>query len=471
LNQLARKQKQFNYVQIIDIADKGKSIGRCSDGQIVLVEKAVPGDELDAISIRKRKGMLHCVPLRYHKHSPDRVDPFCAHFGTCGGCKWQHLNYTAQLKYKEKGVRDALQRLAGIENPHMLPILEAEQTRYYRNKLEFTFSNKRWLTQEEIDSGASFDHRDGVGFHYPGAFDKVVDIQTCFLQPDPSNDIRNAVREFAFKNQLEFQDIRERKGLLRNLILRTNQAGEVMLILVFLHDDADSRGRLVDYLLSRFPEIISCYYCINGKANDSIADQEVIHIFGKLFLDENLENVRFQIGPKSFFQTNTSQAIKLYQTARNFADLKGDDVLYDLYSGLGSIALFLAKNCGNVVGIEEVEPAVEDARRNAVLNQISNAQFVVGDVRQVLHPDFPIKYGSPDVLITDPPRAGMHPDVIQSILRLMPPKIVYVSCNPSTQARDIKLLMDQYLFVQSRAVDMFPHTSHIENVALLEKKN
>ncbi len=462
------KKKVIPGVEISGIADKGMAVGRDAEGQVIFVEGAVPGDVLDVLAYRKRKGVLFAVPHHFQRYSPDRREPFCAHFDQCGGCKWQHLAYEAQLQHKQRVVEDALQRIAKVEVGEWLPILGSEDTTYYRNKLEFSFSSKRWLTPAEIESGIS-NAADVLGFHAPGAYDKIVDIQHCWLQPDPSNDLRNAARELAKQQQLAFFDARLKEGFLRNMIVRTSSLGEVMLIVSFFEDDQDRITTYLDALLARFPELTTVIYCINSKANDSMYDLEMRTYYGKGFIEEKLRHVRFRIGPKSFFQTNPRQSELLYETAAEFAGLQGDENVYDLYTGIGSIALFVAGRCRQVVGIEEVEAAIEDARENAKLNGIGNADFYAGDVRDILTAGFAVRHGRPDVLITDPPRAGMHPKVVEMLLQLEAPRLVYVSCNPATQARDLQLLGAKYAVRRVRPVDMFPHTHHVESVALLEK--
>ena len=467
---MGRRNKVFTNVEIIDIADKGMAVGRKPDGEIVLVKDVVPGDVVDVLTLRKKKGLYQCVPQKIQSYSPDRIEPFCKHFGSCGGCKWQHLEYQAQLSYKYKQVHDALVRIAGIPEPHLEPILAATATRHFRNKLEFTFSDSRWLTQAEIDSNVEFEHRNALGFHAAGSFARVVDLDHCHLMAEPVNEIRNFIRTYALENGLEFQNIRQRTGLLRNVILRNTLSGAWMLILICARDDRNEIEILLEKLTKQYSEITSVFYGINTKANDSIYDIPLVHFSGVDHLEESLGEVKFRIGPKSFFQTNPRQAKQLYDIAKQYAALTENDILYDLYTGIGSIALYLAKDCKSVVGIEEVEPAIQDAKLNAQLNGITNAHFYAGRVRDILNESLLVKHGKPDVLITDPPRAGMHRDAIEFLLNLRPPKIVYVSCNPSTQARDIKMLAESYAFVQGRPVDMFPHTSHIENVVLLKLK-
>jgi 23S rRNA (uracil1939-C5)-methyltransferase len=464
------KKRILPDITITGIADKGKSVGRDAEGRVIFVDKVVPGDVADVLVYKKKKGFFLGVPQEIKQYSPDRVEPFCKHFEKCGGCKWQHLDYEAQTRHKQLTVDNAMRRIGKIEIGEVLPFMKAPQTQYYRNKLEFSFSNKRWLTREEIDSDVS-NLQDVLGFHSPGSFDKIIDIEHCWLQPDPSNKIRNKTREIAKAQGLSFYDSRENKGFLRNMVVRITSLGEVLLIMAF-HQGEDEKIRpFLDALLEALPEVTALFYCINPKPNDFLLDLEMRHYFGKTFVEEQLKHVRFKIGPKSFFQTNTKQAEALYQVAADFAGLSGQENVYDLYTGIGSIALFVAKDCRQVVGIEEVAPAIEDARENARLNGIENAVFYAGDVKDILTEEFAQQHGRPDVLITDPPRAGMHPKVVSMLLQLRAPKIVYVSCNPATQARDLELLSEKYEVLKSQAVDMFPHTHHVENVALLKLKS
>ncbi len=468
---MARKFKKriVPEVEITGIADRGKSVGRDSQGRVIFVDKVVPGDIVDVLVYKKKKGSFIGIPQEFRHYSKDRIEPFCEHFGKCGGCKWQHLDYQAQVKHKQRTVDNAMQRIGKVNIGEVLPFLAAPQTQYYRNKLEFSFSNKRWLTREEIDSDIS-NLQDVLGFHSPGSFDKIVDIQHCWLQPDPSNKIRNKAREIAQSQGLSFFDARSNKGFLRNMVVRISSLEEILLIMAFNAGEEDKIKPYLDALLEAIPEITSLFYCINPKPNDFLLDLEMHHYFGKNHIEEKLKHVRFKIGPKSFFQTNTQQAENLYQITADFAGLSGSENVYDLYTGIGSIALFMAKDCKQIVGIEEVAPAIDDARENAKLNGIDNAIFYAGDVKDILTDNFAQQHGKPDVLITDPPRAGMHPKVVEMLLQLAAPKMVYVSCNPATQARDLNLLSGQYEILKTQAVDMFPHTHHVENVALLKLK-
>jgi len=465
---MGRRKKTLKNVTITGIADKGKGVGRTEDGRVVFVEEVAPGDLVDVLVLRKKKSVMQGIPLEYHQYSADRVEPFCEHFHVCGGCKWQHLNYEKQLEHKEKVVRDALQRIGKIEVQDFQPILGAADTTFYRNKMEFAFSNKRWLTKEEIETNAELDRDHALGFHRPGQFDKIVDIEKCWLQPDPSNEIRNTVKAIAMEQGLSFFDNREKEGFLRSLLLRITDIGEIMVLVSFGEDDEAKRVTFLDAILQRFPQITTLVYCINTKVNDYLMDLEMVTYHGKGYIEEQLGHVRFKIGPKSFFQTNTRQGKNLYDIAVEFAGLKGNENVYDLYTGVGSIALYMAQNCRQVVGIEEIEAAIVDAHENAKLNDIDNTVFYAGDVKDILTQEFVDKYGKPDVLLTDPPRAGMHQAVVDMLLQLESPRIVYVSCNPATQARDLHLLAAKYDVLKARPVDMFPHTHHIENVALLE---
>ncbi len=465
----SRRKKIVPNVKFTGIADKGKSVGRDEEGRVIFVDDVAPGDIADVLVLRKKKGFLMGVAKEIHHYSEDRVEPFCEHFGVCGGCKWQHISYEAQMRHKQQVVEDALRRIAKVEIGEIQPILGAKDTRYYRNKLEFTFSNKRWLSTEELNSDIS-NVEDVVGFHRPGAFDKVVDIKHCWLQPEPSNTIRDTVKAIAIEQGLTFYDAREQHGYLRQIMLRITSLGEVLVLLSFHKDDPKRMHPFMDEILKRIPEITTMTYCINTKLNDFLYDLDMLTYSGKGYVEEELGEVRFKIGPKSFFQTNTQQAVALYDTVVEFADLKGDENVYDLYTGIGSIGLYVANHCRQVVGIEEIAAAIEDAHENAKLNDIENAVFYAGDVKDILTHEFAEKHGKPDLLITDPPRAGMHAKVVEMLLELAAPRMVYVSCNPATQARDLQLLSEKYEVKKIRPVDMFPHTHHIESVALLELK-
>lgn len=456
-------------VTITDIAAEGNALARVGN-LVVFVPMLVPGDVVDIKVTRKRKRYLEGKVVKFHEYSPDRIAPECSHFGICGGCRWQHLPYGQQLLYKEKQVADSLSRIGKVTLPPLSPIIGSGNVYFYRNKLEFTFSDRRWLTPEELASGEPLEKENALGFHIPGLFDKVLDITKCHLQPDPSNEIRNAVRDYAFQNRLEYFDLREQKGFLRNLIVRNTSTGQVMVILVLFREDKAAREGLLTFLAGNFPSITSLFYIINSKKNDSLGDQLPVLFSGDDHITEEMDGLQFRIGPKSFYQTNTHQAGILYSTARKFAGLTGRETVYDLYTGTGTIACYTAGMAKKVIGIEYVEEAVQDARKNADLNGIKNTTFVAGDMKDILNRSFMEEHGRPDVIITDPPRAGMHEDVVSTILEAAPSRIVYVSCNAATQARDIQLMSEQYDVLAVQPVDMFPHTHHVENVVLLVRK-
>ena len=467
---MARRRKQLPLMEnvlITDVAAEGKAIGKV-DGMAVFVPFAVPGDVVDIQLTRKKKSFAEGRIVRFKQYSENRAVPFCEHFGVCGGCKWQHLPYKEQLKYKHNQVKDNLERIGKVVLPDFAPILGAPQDKFYRNKLEFTFSNKRWLTEEEISSDKEFSQMNALGFHIPGMFDKVLDINKCWLMDDLANKIRNSIRKFCLENDYSFFDLRNQNGLMRNLIIRNTSAGEWMVIVVFYENDNKKREKLMRFIETEFPQITSLLYIINQKANDTFTDQEVITWSGMDHIFEEMEGLRFKIGPKSFYQTNSEQAYHLYEIAREFAQLSGNELVYDLYTGTGTIANFIARDAKKVVGIEYVEEAIEDAKINSEINGIDNTLFYAGDMKDVLNADFINEHGRPDVVITDPPRAGMHDDVINAILFAEPKKVVYVSCNPATQARDLSLLDAKYRVTRVKPVDMFPHTHHVENVVLLE---
>ncbi len=457
-------------VLITDIGAEGNALARI-DNLVVFVPMVIPGDIVDIRVVKKKKKYLEGKVIKIHEYSDLRVQPRCKHFGTCGGCKWQHLPYNLQLKYKEKQVRDSLIRIGKIELPVINPIIGSSEIFHYRNKLEYTFSDKRWLTAEEIASDNEYKKENALGFHIPGLFDKVLDIEECHLQPEPSNSIKNAVREYAIRTNLQFFDLREQRGFLRNLVIRNSLDGKVMVIAVFFIEDVEKREGLLDFLFSSFPQITSLLYVINSKKNDSLNDQIPVLYKGEEYLVEEMNGLSFRIGPKSFYQTNTRQALTLYRITKEFAGLTGKEIVYDLYTGTGTIANYIADSAAEVIGIEYVEEAVRDAIVNSGLNKISNTKFFAGDLKDILTLEFMELNGRPDVIITDPPRAGMHEDVIKAILLAAPGKIVYVSCNPATQARDILLLSVDYLVSDVQPVDMFPHTHHVENVVLLKRKN
>lgn len=471
---MARKKKQLpliENVEIIDIAAEGKAIAKIDD-LVVFVPYVIPGDVVDLQITRKKNKYAEGKVVRFVSKSPNRVEAFCEHFGICGGCKWQVLPYSEQLKFKQKQVTDNLTRIGKIELPEITPILGSEKTEFYRNKLEFTFSNKKWLTLEQLNEGVSFDemNMNALGFHIPGCFDKVLDIHKCWLQDDISNQIRNFIKSYCFDKGYTFFDLRNRGGLMRNIIVRTSTTGELMLIVIFYDDEKKQREDLLNAIANQFPQITSLLYVINQKANDTIGDQEVLTWKGNDAIYEEMEGLKFKIGPKSFYQTNSEQAYNLYKVARDFAQLTGDELVYDLYTGTGTIANFVARQARQVVGIEYVEDAIIDARVNSEYNGIENTLFYAGDMKDILTQDFINQHGRPDVIITDPPRAGMHDDVINVILFAAPERIVYVSCNPATQARDLALMDEKYKVTKVQPVDMFPHTHHVENVVLLEKR-
>lgn len=469
---MARKKKELpliENVEIIDVAAEGKAIAKVDD-LVVFIPYVVPGDVIDLQITRKKNKYAEGKPVRFISYSPNRTEAFCEHFGICGGCKWQVLPYAEQLKYKQKQVEDNLTRIGKIELPDIHHILGSEKTQFYRNKLEFTFSNKKWLTLEQINSGESFDNMNALGFHIPGMFDKVLDIDKCWLQDDISNQIRNFIRQYCYDKNYTFFDLRNRGGLMRNLIVRTSTTGELMVIVVFYDDEKEQQEDLLTAVATQFPQITSLLYIVNQKANDTITDQDVLVWKGNDCIYEEMEGLKFKIGPKSFYQTNSEQAYNLYKIARDFANLSGDELVYDLYTGTGTIANFVASKAKKVVGIEYVEDAILDARVNSQINKIDNTLFYAGDMKDILTQDFINEHGRPDVIITDPPRAGMHDDVIKTILFAEPDRIVYVSCNPATQARDLSLLDEKYKVERVQPVDMFPHTHHVENVVLLVKK-
>ncbi|MFO7868888.1 MAG: 23S rRNA (uracil(1939)-C(5))-methyltransferase RlmD [Bacteroidales bacterium] len=468
---MSRRKKLPEYQEIVieDIAAEGKAIAKIND-LIVFVAGVVPGDVVDIQITKKRKRFQEGKVTHIHTYSSVRETPFCTHFGICGGCKWQNLPYSEQLRYKEKQVSDQLTRIGHITPENIQPILGSAHTTYYRNKLEYTFSNKRWKTKEEIEKNEIITDNNALGFHVPRLFDKIVHIDHCFLQESPSNAIRNFIYETAEKHNFTFFDIRNHHGLLRNVIIRNTTLGEVMVIIVFFENNPEKHTILLDAVSKEFPQLTSLLYIINQKKNDTIQDQEVLIYAGKDYITEEMEGLQFKIGPKSFYQTNSLQAYELYKIARNFARLTGNELVYDLYTGTGTIANFIANHAKQVIGIEYVPEAIEDARKNATINNIDNTIFFAGDMKDVLHDHFLASHGNPDVIITDPPRAGMHKDVVDTIARCAPQRIVYISCNPATQARDIALL-DSYTVTKSQAVDMFPHTHHVENVVVLEKKH
>ena len=464
---IPQEKKFISDIAVIDIAEEGKGVGK-TDELVLFIDKAIPGDVVDVELIKKKKNFAEAKVAALKKASEYRIDPFCEHFGVCGGCKWQHMDYNGQLKFKQQTVDNVLARIGKVDTSIMEPILGSGETEYYRNKLEYTFSNKRWLTS--VDDANEGLEMNALGFHVPGRFDKILDIDHCYLQQDPSNAIRNHIRAFAIKHQISFYDLREHAGALRNLIIRTASTGELMVIVVFAYPEEGQVDLLMNDINSSFPDIDSLLYIINQKKNDTIFDQD-IHIFkGRDFIYEEMEGLKYKIGPKSFYQTNSLQAYELYKITREFAGLTGDELVYDLYTGAGTIANFVAKTAREVIGVEYVPTAIEDAKINSAINQIGNTKFYAGDMKDVLTADFIAEHGKPDVVITDPPRAGMHGDVVQRLLEMEADKIVYVSCNAATQARDLALLNEKYTVDRIKPVDMFPHTQHVENVVLLKLK-
>ena len=472
---MARKKKELpllEKVTITDVAAEGKAVAKVNE-LVIFVPYVVPGDVVDLQVKRKKNHYAEAVAVKFHEKSPLRTEPFCSHFGVCGGCKWQCLSYEEQLKYKQKQVFDNLTRIGKVELPEFRPILGSEKTRFYRNKLEFTFSNKRWLTEEEVKQDVKYEQMNAVGFHIPGAFDKVLAIDKCWLQDDISNQIRNAVRDYAYAHNFPFFDLRTQEGLLRNIMIRTSSTGELMVVLQCKVTDDEGRRKMeeiLQFMADSFPQITSLMYVINNKCNDTIGDLDVEVFKGNDHIFEEMEGLRFKVGPKSFYQTNSEQAYNLYKVAREFAGLTGNELVYDLYTGTGTIANFVARQARKVVGIEYVPEAIEDAKVNSALNGIDNTLFYAGDMKDILTNDFIAEHGRPDVIITDPPRAGMHNDVIDVILAAEPKRIVYVSCNPATQARDLQLLDGKYKVTAVQPVDMFPHTHHVENVVQLERR-
>jgi 23S rRNA (uracil1939-C5)-methyltransferase len=467
-----RKKKNIVLEEVLveNYAAEGKSLAR-QEGKVIFIENVVPGDVVNIRLSKNKKDWAEGYPIQFKSYSKERVEPFCQHFGVCGGCQWQMLPYQKQLQYKQQQVIDNLTRIGKIKLPQPLPIVGSVQDKFYRNKLEYTFSTKEYIPDQSFDkTDREKSFRDVLGFHAKGFFDKVVNIQKCWLQPEPNNEIRNALREFALKKKLSFYDYREHQGLLRNLQLRICTTGEVMVNVVFGEDNLEKRNEVLDFLKQQFPQITTLLYTINLKKNDSLNDLEPVTYAGKGYVIERLEDFQFKIGPKSFFQTNTKQAEKLYQITRGFAEINGSQILYDLYCGTGSIGIFCSKGARKIIGVEAIAEAISDARENARLNNIQHAEFYAGDVIDICNDDFFSQHGKPDVIITDPPRAGMHEKLVRKILEIEAPTVVYVSCNPATQARDLSLLDEKYGVTKWQPVDMFPHTHHIENVVQLKRK-
>ncbi len=464
------KRKVFEDLEVIDAGAKGKAVAKAPDGRVIFINNAIPGDVATIETYKKRKSYYEGNAVAFSTYSDKRVEPVCQHFDTCGGCKWQNMGYEHQLYFKQKEVINNLQRIGKIELPEITPILGSEDIYFYRNKMEFSFSDSKWLTTEQIESGEVIENRNALGFHKPGMWDKIIDIKKCHLQRDPSNAIRNFVKEKSQELNLSFFNPRNQEGFLRTLMLRTTSTGDVMVLVQFYFDDKTDRETLLDAIVAEFPEITSLQYVVNSKGNDTIYDQDVICYHGKDHITEEMEGLQFKINAKSFYQTNSEQAYELYKITRNFADLKGDELVYDLYTGTGTIAQFVAKKAGKVIGVESVPEAIDAAKENAQLNKIENVEFYVGDMKKVFNEDFINTHGKPDVVITDPPRDGMHTDVVMQLLTLSPYKIIYVSCNSATQARDLALLDERYKVTKVQPVDMFPQTHHVENVVLLEKR-
>ncbi|MCL2561126.1 MAG: 23S rRNA (uracil(1939)-C(5))-methyltransferase RlmD [Rikenellaceae bacterium] len=469
---MARKKANYPLIEGLEItalAAEGKAMGRYND-MVVFVPMTVPGDVVDVQVRVKRRRFMEGVAVRFVHRSPLRVEPFCEHFGVCGGCKWQNLPYDEQLRQKRGQVIDQLTRIGRVELPEVASTLPSEKTTFYRNKLEFTFAARRWMTASEIAGGEPITDPHALGFHIPGMFDKILDIRKCWLQPTPSNEIRLSIKEFCVANGYEFYDQRAHTGLMRNVIIRTSTTGDVMVIVVFAHDDRPRIDALMSHIAFAFPSITSLMYVVNTKLNDTIGDRELVVFWGTDHIFEQMEDLRFKIGGKSFYQTNSEQAYNLYKVVREFADLRPDDIVYDLYTGTGTIANFVARQCARVIGIEYVPEAIEDARENSLRNGITNTAFFAGDMKDVLSDEFVAAHGRPDVVILDPPRAGIHEDVARVILRAAPQRIIYVSCNPASQARDLALFDPYYLIDRVQPVDMFPHTHHVENVVRLVKR-
>lgn len=462
----------FEQIKIVDAGAKGVSVAKAPDGKVIFIPNVVPGDVVDIQTFKKRKSYYEGKAIRFHEFSEHRIEPICQHFGVCGGCKWQNMKYSQQLFYKHNEVQNHLQRIGKVDLPEFEPILGSEQQFFYRNKMEFGFSNSRWLTEKEIESTEDLPNRNALGFHIPRMWDKILDITKCHLQADPSNAIRNEIRAFANRNNLTFFDPRQQQGLLRTLMIRTASTGEIMVLIQFFENDKAGRELLLNYLVEKFPEITSLQYVVNNKPNDTIYDQKVHLHHGRDYILEEMEGLHFRISAKSFYQTNSAQAYELYKITRDFAGLNGNEIVYDLYTGTGTIAQFVSKKAKRVIGVESVPEAIADAKENAKRNNLENCSFFVGDMKVVFNEAFISENGQPDVIITDPPRDGMHREVIEQILKIAPKKIVYVSCNSATQARDLALLDTKYQVTRVRPVDMFPQTHHVENVVLLElRKN
>ena len=461
----------FHQIKILDAGAKGVSVAKAPDGKVIFLPNVVPGDVVDVQTFKKRKAYYEGKAIKFHEFSEFRTEPVCEHFGVCGGCKWQNMKYEQQLIFKQNEVLNHLQRIGKIEIPEFEPILGSDKKFFYRNKMEFGFSNSRWMTEAEIDSEVEIENKNALGFHIPKMWDKILDITKCHLQENPSNDIRNAIREFANTNNLDFFNPRNQSGLLRTLMIRTASTGEIMVLIQFFEKQKENIELIMNFLADKFPEITSLQYVINGKQNDTIYDQDIILFKGRDYILEEMEGLKFSINAKSFYQTNSNQAFELYKITRDFAGLTGTETVYDLYTGTGTIAQFVSKKAKKVIGVESVPEAIIDAKANADRNNITNCEFFVGDMKVVFNDQFIAQHGKPDVIITDPPRDGMHAAVIEQLLKIAPQKIVYVSCNSATQARDLALMDEKYKVTRVRPVDMFPQTHHVENVVLLELKN
>ncbi|CAM3502012.1 23S rRNA (uracil(1939)-C(5))-methyltransferase RlmD [Flavobacterium chungbukense] len=458
----------FHQIQVLDAGAKGVSVAKAPDGKVIFIPNVVPGDVVDVQTFKKRKAYYEGKAVKFHELSDYRVEPICEHFGVCGGCKWQNMKYGQQLAFKQNEVKNHLQRIGKIELPEFEDILGSEKQFFYRNKMEFSFSNSRWLTEKEIGSTEDLGNRNALGFHIPKMWDKILDINKCHLQEDPSNAIRNEIRAFANEHNLAFFNPREHSGLLRTVMIRTVSTGEIMVLIQFFEEDKANRELILNHLYEKFPQITSLQYVVNGKPNDTIYDQDVILYKGRNYILEEMEGLKFSINAKSFYQTNSDQAYELYKITREFAGLTGNETVYDLYTGTGTIAQFVSKKAKKVIGVESVPEAIIDAKANAERNNITNCEFFVGDMKVVFNEAFIAQHGKPDVIITDPPRDGMHKDVVEQILKIAPKKVVYVSCNSATQARDLALMDEKYKVTRVRPVDMFPQTHHVENVVLLE---
>ena len=470
---MGRKQANkviFENITVTDAGAKGVSVAKAPDGKVIFLPNVVPGDVVDVQTFKKRKAYYEGKAIKFHQLSSNRIEPVCQHFGVCGGCKWQNMNYQQQLFYKNQEVYNNLKRIGKIQLPEFENILGSEKHFFYRNKMEFGFSNSRWMTEKEIQSGDNFDDKNALGFHIPKMWDKILDITKCHLQEDPSNAIRNEIKRFSVENELPFFDARNQEGLLRTLMIRTASTGEIMVLIQFFKENKEKRELLLNHIAETFPSITSLQYVINSKANDTLYDQDIKLFKGRDYILEEMEGLFFSINAKSFYQTNSAQAYELYKITREFAGLTGNEVVYDLYTGTGTIAQFVSKKAQKVIGVEAVPEAIADAKENAKRNSITNCEFFVGDMKNVFNDAFIAQHGKPDVVITDPPRDGMHKDVVEQLLKIGAPKIVYVSCNSATQARDLALMDEQYKVTRVRPVDMFPQTHHVENVVLLEKR-